>query len=178
MKDFNMIFAGFGGHGILFVAKVVAYAGLMDGKEVSWLPSYGPEMCGGTCNCSVCLSDEPIGSPLVINPNVLVAMNTPSYDKFIDAVQPGGVVIVDSTLVTVSKERKDVRLIRIPATELADENGMKGLANIIILGRLFKETELCAFDSLEKGIAKSVPPRKQHLVEKNLEAIRLGQEQA
>ena len=89
MAELNMVFAGFGGQGILFLGKVCAYAGLMDGKEVSWLPSYGPEMRGGTCNCSVCLSDEAIASPLVVTPNVLVAMNGPSFDKFIDTVEPG-----------------------------------------------------------------------------------------
>lgn len=89
MKDLNIVFAGFGGQGILFAGKVVAYAGLIEGRELSWLPSYGPEMRGGTANCSICLSDEPIGSPLVTNPNVLIAMNRPSLDKFVNEVEPG-----------------------------------------------------------------------------------------
>ncbi len=99
MKDLNMVFAGFGGQGVLFAGKVAAYAGLLENKEISWLPSYGPEMRGGTANCSVCISDEPIGSPLVTAPNVLVAMNLPSLDKFINAVEPGGTVILDSSLI-------------------------------------------------------------------------------
>ena len=108
MKDLNAILAGFGGQGILFMGKVIAYSGLIDEKEVSWLPSYGPEMRGGTANCSVCISDDPICSPLVINPNVLIAMNLPSLDKFINDVQPGGIVIVDSTL--VPKKLKEMTL--------------------------------------------------------------------
>ena len=95
MAEYKMLFAGFGGQGILFMGKVVAYAGLMDQKQVSWLPSYGPEMRGGTANCSVCLSDSEIASPLVVTPNVFVAMNLPSYEKFIDNVEPGGMVIID-----------------------------------------------------------------------------------
>jgi len=142
MADLNMVFAGFGGQGILFLGKVCAYAGLMDGKEVSWLPSYGPEMRGGTCNCSVCLSDEPIASPLVVNPNVLIAMNGPSFDKFIDTVVPGGTVIVDSSLVKSKTDRDDINVFYIPATEQADKNGLKGLANIILLGKHFKESRL------------------------------------
>ncbi len=174
MADMNMVFAGFGGQGILFLGKVCAYAGLMDGKEVSWLPSYGPEMRGGTCNCSVCLSDEPIASPLVVNPNVLIAMNGPSFDKFIDTVVPGGTVIVDSSLVKSKTNRDDVNVFYIPATEQADKNGLKGLANIILLGKLFKETGLVSADALELGVKKSVPAKKQHLVESNMNAIKLG----
>ena len=99
---YTTLLAGFGGQGILFTGKVMAYAGLVEGREVSWLPSYGPEMRGGTANCSVTISDEPIGSPLIINPNIFVAMNLPSYDKFIDKVMPGGTVVIDSTLVLCS----------------------------------------------------------------------------
>ena len=124
MKDLNMIFAGFGGQGVLFAGKVVAYAGLIEGRELSWLPSYGPEMRGGTANCSICLSAEPIGSPLVTNPNVLVAMNRPSLDKFIGDVEPGGVVILDSSLIDVKVEREDVSVHYVPASALAEENGL------------------------------------------------------
>ena len=99
MKDLNILFAGFGGQGVLFSGKVIAYAGMMEGKEISWLPSYGPEMRGGTANCSVCISDNKIGSPLVTNPDILVAMNLPSLDKFEKDVVPGGMIILDSTLI-------------------------------------------------------------------------------
>lgn len=114
MKDMNALLAGFGGQGILFMGKVIAYAGLTDGKEVSWLPSYGPEMRGGTANCSVCISSDPICSPLVVTPNVFVAMNGPSYDKFIDSVVPGGIVILDSTLVEREVKRDDITVCLVP----------------------------------------------------------------
>ena len=128
MKDMNALLAGFGGQGILFMGKVIAYAGLTDGKEVSWLPSYGPEMRGGTANCSVCISSDPICSPLVVTPNVFVAMNGPSYDKFIDSVVPGGIVILDSTLVEREVKRDDITVCLVPATQMAEEHGLKGLA--------------------------------------------------
>ena len=158
----EIICAGFGGQGILFMGKVIAYAGLTDGKEVSWLPSYGPEMRGGTANCSVCISSDPICSPLVVTPNVFVAMNGPSYDKFIDSVVPGGIVILDITVCLV------------PATQMAEEHGLKGLANIILIGKLMEQTGFCNLDTMSKAIAKVVPARKQHLVPKNVEAIELG----
>ena len=176
MKDLNAILAGFGGQGILFMGKVIAYSGLIDEKEVSWLPSYGPEMRGGTANCSVCISDDPICSPLVINPNVLIAMNLPSLDKFINDVQPGGIVIIDSTLVPKKVERDDVTVVYIPATEMAEKNSLKGLANIILIGKLMQMTNFCSMEIMEKTIQKVVPPRKQHLVEPNMKAIKLGAE--
>ena len=120
MKDLNIVFAGFGGQGILFAGKVVAYAGLIEGRELSWLPSYGPEMRGGTANCSICLSDEPIGSPLVTNPNVLIAMNRPSLDKFVNEVEPGGTILLDSSLIDERVERDDVTVFYVPASKLAE----------------------------------------------------------
>ena len=134
MKDWNFVFAGFGGQGILFAGKVVAYAGMMEEREVSWLPSYGPEMRGGTANCSVCLSSRPIGSPLVLEPDALVVMNNPSYDKFINTVAPGGVAVIDSALVDRKTSRTDITALYVPATKLAQENGMGKLANLIMLG--------------------------------------------
>ncbi|MCL2818829.1 MAG: 2-oxoacid:acceptor oxidoreductase family protein, partial [Actinomycetia bacterium] len=115
-KTYNLLLAGFGGQGVLFAAKLLSYGGLIEGREVSWLPSYGPEMRGGTANCSVVLSDEPIGSPLVIEPDILLAMNQPSYDKFIDSVVDDGIVIVDKMLVPEAKGTDRVRLIAVPAT--------------------------------------------------------------
>lgn len=174
MKDLNMIFAGFGGQGVLFAGKVVAYAGLIDGRELSWLPSYGPEMRGGTANCSICLSDEPIGSPLVTNPNVLVAMNRPSLDKFIGDVEPGGVVVLDSSLIDVKVEREDISVHYVPASALAEENGLKGLANIILVGKLFKEVGFCSAETLDKAIQKCVPARKAAMLDFNRKAIEIG----
>lgn len=177
MKNYNMIFAGFGGQGVLFAGKVVAYAGLIDNHEISWLPSYGPEMRGGTANCSVCISEEAIGSPLVTAPNVLVAMNLPSLDKFIDTVEPGGIVIIDSSLIDKKVERTDVKTFYVPASSLAEDNGVKGLANIILVGKLFQETGFCSADTLDKAIQKCVPARKAEMLDFNRKAVKIGMEQ-
>lgn len=173
-RDFNMVLAGFGGQGILFAGKVIAYGGLNDGKEISWLPSYGPEMRGGTANCSVCISDKTIGSPLVVTPDVLIALNLPSFEKFIDTVKPGGTVIVDSFLINKKVEREDVNVFYVPATKLAEENGIKGLANIILVGKLFKETGFCTEEALYKAIEKCVPARKANMLEFNKKALEIG----
>lgn len=170
----NILLAGFGGQGILFAGKVMAYAGMMEGKEISWLPSYGPEMRGGTANCSVCISDEKIGSPLVTNPDVLIAMNLPSLEKFEGDVVPGGTIIIDSSIIHKKVERDDVKVIYLDASSMAEENGLKGAANMVILGRMFAETSFCSYENLEKGLRKSVPARKADLVDSNLKAIGLG----
>ncbi len=173
-RDFNMVLAGFGGQGILFAGKVIAYGGLNDGKEISWLPSYGPEMRGGTANCSVCISDKTIGSPLVVTPDVLIALNLPSFEKFIDTVKPGGTVIIDSFLINKKVDREDVNVFYVPATKLAEENGIKGLANIILVGKLFKETGFCTEEALYKAIEKCVPARKANMLEFNKKALEIG----
>lgn len=170
----NILLTGFGGQGILFAGKVAAYSGLMDGKEVSWLPSYGPEMRGGTANCSVCISDDPICSPLILNPDALLVMNKPSYDKFIHKVQPGGVAVIDATLISDREEIEGVKTCYVEATRLAEENDLQGLANIILLGKVLKECGFASLEAVKKGIEKSVPARKQHLVEPNFRAIELG----
>ena len=177
MKDLNMVFAGFGGQGVLFAGKVVAYAGLIEGRELSWLPSYGPEMRGGTANCSVCLSDEAIGSPLVTNPNVLVAMNRPSLEKFVNEVEPGGVILLDTSLIDVQVERDGVRTYYVPASTLAEENGLKGLANIILVGKLFKEVGFCSEETLDKALQKCIPARKASMLDFNRKAIEIGRAQ-
>jgi 2-oxoglutarate ferredoxin oxidoreductase subunit gamma len=170
----NILIAGFGGQGILFSGKVLAYAGLVEGNEVSWLPSYGPEVRGGTANCSVTISSEPIGSPLILNPNIFVAMNMPSYEKFIADVEPGGIAIMDSSLIDAKTDRADIKAFYIPATKLANDNNLKGLANMIIIGKLLKETGFAAYESVIKGLEKSVPASKAALIESNKEAIEIG----
>jgi 2-oxoglutarate ferredoxin oxidoreductase subunit gamma len=174
MTTTNIMLAGFGGQGLLFAGKMLAHAGMVEGKEISWLPSYGPEMRGGTCNCSVCISDELIGSPLIVNPDVLIAMNLPSYDKFIDTIVPGGVAIIDSTMVKTTSERDDITYIEIPATELATERGLKGLANVILVGKLVKETGCVAEASLDAALPACISARKAALLESNRQALELG----
>lgn len=168
------IFAGFGGQGVLFAGKLLAYLGLNQDKQVSWLPSYGPEMRGGTANCSVCLSDKPICSPYVTDPDVLIAMNGPSYDKFIDSVKQGGIAIIDSTLVTKECTRTDIRSFRIPSTALAAENGLPGMANIILVGKLLKETGIAVIDAVRPTLEKLIPPKKANLIEANMKALAIG----
>ncbi len=173
--NYDILLAGFGGQGILFAGKAIAYSGLIDGKEVSWLPSYGPEMRGGTCNCSVCVSDEPIGSPLITNPNVLIVMNTPSLEKFIDSVEPYGLVIVDSSMCDVKVEREDVKVCYVPATELTNgDPDLKGGANIILIGKLMQQTNMISWGTFKKALEKIVPPKKAHLIDNNLKAINIG----
>ena len=156
-RSMQAVLAGFGGQGILFAGKIIANAGLLEDRELSWLPSYGPEMRGGTANCSVCLSDDPIGSPLVLNPDVLVVMNQPSLDKFEHSVQPGGLVIVDSTLVPRIPDMPGVTVCAEPATALAEEAGLKGLANVILVGKLFAETRFCSEETIRAAVAAVVP---------------------
>lgn len=171
---YNMIFAGFGGQGVLFSGKIAAYSGLLDGHEVSWLPSYGPEMRGGTANCSVCIADKPIGSPLVVKPNVLVVLNNPSFDKFIDTVVPGGAVFVDSTLVNRETARTDITVHRIPASRISNERGLEGIANIIVLGKLLGEVPFTSLETIKRALEKNVPARKAHLLKHNIRAIETG----
>lgn len=173
-KTMNTVLAGFGGQGVLFAGKVMAYAGLIEEREVSWLPSYGPEMRGGTANCSVCLSDDPIGSPLVVTPDALVAMNQPSLDKFVDKVREGGIIVADSTLVPNIPDVPGVKIVAIPATEIAEQNGLKGLGNIVLIGKLFEETGFCKEETLEAAITKCVPARHIKKLPLNMQAVELG----
>ncbi|MCC8042011.1 MAG: 2-oxoacid:acceptor oxidoreductase family protein [Oscillospiraceae bacterium] len=166
--------AGFGGQGILFAGKVLAYCGMYSGREVSWLPSYGPEMRGGTCNCSVILSDDKIGSPVVQNPSVLIAMNQPSFAKFISDVVSGGTVLADSSLIDVQTDRTDITVYSVPATDMAKESGLTGGANIILLGKLIKETGFISMEDIEGALRKIIPPKKAQLIENNMKAIQLG----
>ena len=174
MKTTEILIAGFGGQGILFSGKFLAYKGLLEDLQVSWLPSYGPEMRGGTANCSVIISDEPVGSPIVSKPDVLIAMNLPSLDKYEDSVVSGGTIYVDSTLIERKVKRTDVKVHYIPATRLANENNMPTLANMIITGKLLKEVEELSFDNIDAPLGKVVSARHQDLLEVNKTALQLG----
>ena len=173
-KTTKILIAGFGGQGVLFTGKAMAYTGLKAGMEVSWLPSYGPEMRGGTANCSVTLSDTPIGSPIVDKPDVLIAMNLPSLEKFYNDTEKGGYVIFDSSLIVKEEVRDDLSTIGIPATKLASDNALEGLANMIILGKVIKETNVLTLDQVKTCLAQMVPAKKAELLEKNIKAIELG----
>ena len=168
------LISGFGGQGVLFAGKFLAFKGLVEDKEVSWLPSYGPEMRGGTASCSVILSDEPVGSPIVSNPDVLIAMNLPSLDRFENDTVKDGFIFVDSTLVSRKVVRDDVKAFYIPATQMAIDAGVPTLANMILIGKMIKETGVFSFDDMIDTVKKLVPAKKQELVEKNMLALEAG----
>ncbi len=176
MSTSQMLIAGFGGQGILFAGKFLAYKGLVEEKEVSWLPSYGPEMRGGTASCSVIISDEPVGSPIVSTPDVLVAMNLPSLDKYEDTVAPGGKIFVDSTLIERKVNRTDVEVYYIPATKLASDNNMPTLANMIIAGKILSVTDGFSEDSVNAALKKVISAKRADMLETNLKAMQIGAE--
>ncbi|MCR4594243.1 MAG: 2-oxoacid:acceptor oxidoreductase family protein [Clostridiales bacterium] len=170
----NFLFSGFGGQGILFAGKFLAYKGLIDEKQVSWLPSYGPEMRGGTASCSVIVSDEPVGSPIVSNPDILIAMNLPSLDKYESAVKAGGIIFADSTLIERKVTRDDVTVYYIPATRLASENSMPTLANMIIVGKILKILDDFKEDSVRAALSKVISAKHADMLDVNLKAMQIG----
>ena len=174
MKTTQILIAGFGGQGVLFAGKFLAYKGMLEEQQVSWLPSYGPEMRGGTANCSVILSDMPVGSPIITNPDVLVAMNLPSLQKFVDTVVPGGKIFIDSTLIDAKVERADVEVFYIPATQLAKDAGFATLSNMVLTGKVMKETGAVAFDKNKETFEKFIPAKKANLIDINCQALKIG----
>ncbi len=176
MSTKQMLFSGFGGQGILFAGKFIAYKGLIEEKQVSWLPSYGPEMRGGTASCSVIVSDEPVGSPIVSNPDILVAMNLPSLDKFESTVAPGGMIFADSTLIERKVARDDVTVFYIPATRLAGENGMPALANMIIVGKILAALGEFNEAGIAAALKKVISAKHADMMDINLRAMRIGAE--
>lgn len=172
--NMQILIAGFGGQGVLFAGKFLATKGLIDEKNVSWLPSYGPEMRGGTANCSVIISDDPVGSPIVSEPDCLIAMNLPSLKRYEKSVVPGGMILVDSTLINEKVERSDVSVFYVPATKLAKEAGFSTLANMILCGKLLRESEDLSFENTKQALQKVIPPRKADLLDVNLNALRVG----
>ena len=174
MKTTQILIAGFGGQGILFSGKFLAYKGLMEELQVSWLPSYGPEMRGGTANCNVILSDDPVGSPIITTPDVLIAMNLPSLQKYVNSVAKGGQIYVDSSLIDLKVERDDVEVFYIPATQMAKDEGISSLANMIVLGHMLEHNANTSFDGVESVVEKLVPPKKEALKELNMKALNLG----
>ena len=172
MSTTNMLIAGFGGQGVLFAGKFIAYKGLLEGRQLSWLPSYGPEMRGGTANCSVILSDTPVGSPIVSAPDLLMVM--PSLDKHEDAAVSGAKIFVDSTLIDRKVKRTDVTAYYIPATKMAKDAGFPTLANMIMVGKVIKETGVVSYDGIKEALGKVVSAKHADLLDINLKAIEAG----
>lgn len=176
MSTKQFLFSGFGGQGILFAGKFIAYKGMIEGKQVSWLPSYGPEMRGGTASCSVIVGDEPVGSPIVTHPDLLIAMNLPSLDRYESAVAPGGIIFLDSTLIGRQVVRKDVTAYAIPATQLASDNGIPTLANMIIVGKVLHVLGQFEHDDVEAALKKVISAKHADMLDANFKAMKLGAE--
>lgn len=174
MAHQDIIISGFGGQGILSAGRLLAYAGMLENKSVSWLPSYGPEMRGGTANCNVIISDEAVGSPILNSATALIVMNGPSLDKFESVVVPGGVILSDSSLVDRAPSRKDVTFYGIPATQMASDMGNQTYANIIILGKLIQETGIISKESFEKALKKVLPEKKHYMIPEEIQALEKG----
>ena len=174
MSTVQFLFSGFGGQGILFAGKFMAYKGLIEDKQVSWLPSYGPEMRGGTASCGVIIGDEPVGSPIVTAPDVLIAMNLPSLDKYESTVAPGGIIFADSTLIERGVKRDDVTVYEIPATRLASDNGMPTLANMIIVGKVLSVLGQFDREGVEAALKKVLSAKRADMLEVNFKAMQIG----
>ena len=170
----EVIIAGFGGQGVLFTGQLLAYTGMDEGKAVTWIPSYGPEMRGGTANCTVVVSEEEIGSPLVKNPTAVIAMNLPSLGKYEDLVAEGGVLVVNTSMVNREVERKDITVVSIPGNEIAQEIGSERSLNMVMLGALLGNLDLLSLDAVEKALEAHLPKRHQKYLPTNKEALRKG----
>jgi len=170
----EIIIAGFGGQGVLFAGQLLSYAAMDSGREVTWIPSYGPEMRGGTANCTVVISDEEIGSPYVRNPQAVVAMNLPSLDKYELLVKPGGLLVVNSSLISRAVSRSDIRTVLIPASGIAETLGDKRMTNMVMLGGLVANLGVLPPAAIEKAFADHAPAKLQRLLAKNVQAMRQG----
>ncbi|MCL2461908.1 MAG: 2-oxoacid:acceptor oxidoreductase family protein [Defluviitaleaceae bacterium] len=172
----KILLTGFGGQGIQFAGKFLAQIAIYLGKTITVMPSYGPETRGGTSYCGVIISDAEIFTPIVTRPDILICMNTPSLEKFEGSVVTGGLIILDSSLIDRAVARSDVREINIPATKLADDNGIKALANMIIIGKMARETGFCGMEEFREAMGEVVSEKKKDLYEANLKALELGYE--
>jgi len=174
----EIIIAGFGGQGVLFGGQVLAYSAMDKGMEVTWIPSYGPEMRGGTANCTIIIADEEIGSPLVKNPPLAIALNLPSFDKYEELLAPGGTLIVNRSMVDREAKRDDIHVVFMPCNEIAEEIGDKKLLNMVAVGALLTSLSEISIKDVEKALEGHLPARHKHLLPKNYEALKRGFEAA
>jgi len=170
----EILIAGFGGQGVLFAGQLLAYAGMENGLQVTWIPSYGPEMRGGTANCTVIISDEEIGSPLVRHPKVLLAFNRPSLDKYESSVAEGGLLVVNSSMVDRSVDRANIRVVTLPANDIAENLGDKRLTNMVMLGAMLINQPVLPVEALEKALENHIPERHKKLLPSNIKALQKG----
>ena len=174
----EIIIAGFGGQGVLFGGQVLAYAAMDTGKQVTWIPSYGPEMRGGTANCTVIIADDEIGSPLVKHPPLAIALNLPSFDRYEELLAPGGTLIVNKSMVDREAKRTDINVILVPCNEIAEDIGDKRLLNMVAAGALLTALPELSVKDVEKALEDHLPARHKHLLPKNYEALKRGFEAA
>ncbi|MDZ7843791.1 MAG: 2-oxoacid:acceptor oxidoreductase family protein [Anaerolineales bacterium] len=174
MEETSIIISGFGGQGTLFAGQVLAYTALDNGFEVTWIPSYGPEMRGGTAHCTVIVSEEPIGSPLVRHPDIVLAMNLPSVDKYESVMPEGGALIANSSLVNREIERENIDSLLIPANEIAETIGMSRLGNMVMIGAMIKIRPLFSLEMTQESLKSHIPERHQKTLPLNFEALEKG----
>jgi 2-oxoglutarate ferredoxin oxidoreductase subunit gamma len=172
----EIVIAGFGGQGVLFAGQMLAYTALDTGKEVTWIPSYGPEMRGGTANCTVIIADEEIGSPFVRNPQAVLALNLPSFDKYESTIKAGGILVVNASLVNRPVTRQDITSISIPANEIAEGLGNKRLTNIVMVGALLEKLPIFTIEAVAKTLQNHLPERHKGLLPLNVKALQAGSE--
>ena len=170
----EIILSGFGGQGIMFAGQLLAYAAMDSGLEVTWMPSYGPEMRGGTANCTVIFAEEEIGSPTVLNPKAALVFNLPSMIKYEPLVVSGGVLIINSSLMDRETTRNEIKSLRIPANEIAESISSTRLANMVMLGALIAKLPVIPIEGLEKALDDHIPDRHRHLLDSNFQALREG----
>ncbi len=172
--EHRLIFAGFGGQGVLFTGKLLAHAGMLDDKFVTWIPSYGPEMRGGTANCAVVISDKRIGSPVVDKPDLAVVMNKASFDKFHPRIKIGGTLIINTSIIKDEKYRDDINVVEVPANDMAEECGSVKAANMIIAGSVNASLRLLPVEKVFEALENEVGKKRPELLPVNKEAIQMG----
>jgi 2-oxoglutarate ferredoxin oxidoreductase subunit gamma len=174
----SIVISGFGGQGVLFAGQLLAYTGMDNGKHVTWIPSYGPEMRGGTANCTVIVSDDPVGAPLVAKPDVAVVLNLPSFEKYEGLVKPGGLLVINSSIVDVEPLRDDIDVAAVPANAIAEELGSVKMLNMVMLGALLAKRPFLTLDQVKQALDNHLPPRKAKLLEANKQVLQKGYERA
>ncbi|MBI9050643.1 MAG: 2-oxoacid:acceptor oxidoreductase family protein [Anaerolineaceae bacterium] len=170
----EIIISGFGGQGVLFAGQLISYAAMDSNLEVTWIPSYGPEMRGGTANCTVVVSDEEIGAPVVRNPEIALVLNLPSLDKYEETLQTGGLMVINSSMVNRLPNREDIKIVSIPGNEIAEKIGNKRVLNMVMLGAMFANHKVLPLSAIEKALHDHLPARHHGFLQANIEALRAG----
>jgi 2-oxoglutarate ferredoxin oxidoreductase subunit gamma len=170
----SIVIAGFGGQGVLFAGQLLAYAGMDSGRHVTWIPSYGPEMRGGTAHCTVIISDDRIGAPIVSEPDIAIVLNQPSFEKYEPLVKPGGLLVVNSSLVTGETTRADIDAVYVQANDIAEEWGTVKMLNMATLGALLAKRPILPLETVEQALSDHLPSAKAHLIDGNRQVLQQG----